>query len=239
MPTRLLEVLSLAAEGLTDKEIANRLGIGETTIITHWKRLRERYELPNRASIIARHLNDEVAPLRGAYEALLYEVAMRKQAEAELAEANARLAMGMDRRAHSIAEMLSDARREGGRLKTRVEELEALSAALAGVNIVVSKGELYFPFRKTMISDHVRHYGYEPQQFLSGEIGPKQIIHPDDFDAVFGAVEQAIEDQASTMTLRYRFLDAFGGVHGVTEMLWIERDGEDRPSYTALAILDS
>ncbi len=47
------EILLLAAEGKTDKEIAQRLGVTRGTIATHWTRMRERTGAVNRAQVIA------------------------------------------------------------------------------------------------------------------------------------------------------------------------------------------
>lgn len=44
----------LAAEGMTDKEIAERLVIARGTVATHWTRMRERTGAANRGQIIAR-----------------------------------------------------------------------------------------------------------------------------------------------------------------------------------------
>lgn len=54
------EVLLLAADGLTDKEIAERLGVAPGTIATHWVRMRERSGAVNRAQIIARTMAETV-----------------------------------------------------------------------------------------------------------------------------------------------------------------------------------
>jgi PAS domain S-box-containing protein len=51
------EVLLLAAEGLTDKEIAERLGITRGTVSTHWTRMRERTGTINRAQVVARSMS--------------------------------------------------------------------------------------------------------------------------------------------------------------------------------------
>jgi len=51
------EVLLLASEGLTDKEIAERLGITRGTVSTHWTRMRERTGTVNRAQVVARAMS--------------------------------------------------------------------------------------------------------------------------------------------------------------------------------------
>lgn len=47
------EVLLLAAEGRSDKEIAERLGVGRGTVVTYWTRLRERTGAVNRTQAVA------------------------------------------------------------------------------------------------------------------------------------------------------------------------------------------
>ena len=54
------EVLLFASEGLTDKEIAERLGITRGTVSTHWTRMRERTGTVNRAQVVARAMSSIV-----------------------------------------------------------------------------------------------------------------------------------------------------------------------------------
>ena len=53
---RLIQIVNLAAEGLTDKEIARKLGVSTSTVDFHWKRLRAMYELGTRTGIVVRVL---------------------------------------------------------------------------------------------------------------------------------------------------------------------------------------
>lgn len=59
------QLLRLAAEGLTDKEIAAALGISPETVRTYWGRLRARSSARNRSEVIAKWLrNDSLAALK-------------------------------------------------------------------------------------------------------------------------------------------------------------------------------
>jgi DNA-binding NarL/FixJ family response regulator len=49
---RELEVLQLIAEGLSAKEIAHKLYISETTVITHKKNLKEKFNVRNTAELV-------------------------------------------------------------------------------------------------------------------------------------------------------------------------------------------
>lgn len=72
------EILLLAAEGHTDKEIAERLGITHGTVATHWTRMRERTGTVNRAQVMAqaiarivRQTEAELSKTAGLYQALI------------------------------------------------------------------------------------------------------------------------------------------------------------------------
>ncbi|MCW5937016.1 MAG: hypothetical protein KIT11_06910 [Fimbriimonadaceae bacterium] len=71
---RLSQILHLAAEGKTDKEIASELMISHQTVESHWKRLRDRFGSSSRVFIVSRSLSETVDKL-----------------ERELAEARAEL----------------------------------------------------------------------------------------------------------------------------------------------------
>ncbi len=53
LSTRESEILQLLGEGLTNTEIANRLFIDESTVRTHFRRIRDKLHLRNRAEAIA------------------------------------------------------------------------------------------------------------------------------------------------------------------------------------------
>jgi DNA-binding NarL/FixJ family response regulator len=49
---RLLQVVEFAADGLTDKEIARRMGVSTSTVDFHWRRLRAMYDQGTRTGIV-------------------------------------------------------------------------------------------------------------------------------------------------------------------------------------------
>src|SRR5688500_16170551 len=52
------QIMLLAADGLTDKEIAQRLGISAGSIRTYWDRMRQKLNAKSRGEIIARALRE-------------------------------------------------------------------------------------------------------------------------------------------------------------------------------------
>lgn len=53
------QILLLAAQGLTDRQIAAQVGLGEGTVRTYWERIRARLDARSRSEAIARSLGNE------------------------------------------------------------------------------------------------------------------------------------------------------------------------------------
>lgn len=77
------KVLTYSVEGLSDKEIANRLGISLDTVRTYWQRIRSKIGSGTRAEIVAR-LN------RDANADLVDEVSRNRDIERQLRDSRAR-----------------------------------------------------------------------------------------------------------------------------------------------------
>lgn len=86
--TRETQLLALAASGLSDKEIALRLGIRLSTVDSYWRRIRQRFETSSRTEAVARALQasqeSRLKEDREEKDRLLYEMARRTQAEQAL-----------------------------------------------------------------------------------------------------------------------------------------------------------
>ena len=67
---RQLQILRLAAEGLTDRQIALRTGLSEGTVRTYWERIRTRLDAKSRSEAIARTLTQAYEGAMGELEAL-------------------------------------------------------------------------------------------------------------------------------------------------------------------------
>lgn len=68
-PKREEQVLVLAAGGLTDKEIAVRLGISPDTVGTYWRRILAKYQAASRTEVVAKYTEERA---RSAVENLRY-----------------------------------------------------------------------------------------------------------------------------------------------------------------------
>jgi len=52
---RELQILELAAEGNTDKQIASSLGISKDTVASYWRRILLKFDAVSRTEVVARH----------------------------------------------------------------------------------------------------------------------------------------------------------------------------------------
>ncbi|AIE84669.1 response regulator transcription factor [Fimbriimonas ginsengisoli] len=68
-PKREEQVLVLAAGGLTDKEIAVRLGISPDTVGTYWRRILAKYQAASRTEVVAKYTQERA---RAAVDNLRY-----------------------------------------------------------------------------------------------------------------------------------------------------------------------
>ena len=74
---RQTEIMHLAAEGLTDKEIAQRTGLSLGTLRSHWDRMRARLNARSRGEVIARAAEDAQRTLLAEVEILRRAVGQR------------------------------------------------------------------------------------------------------------------------------------------------------------------
>lgn len=79
------QVLLFATQGLTDKEIANKLGISTATVLTYWMRIRGKLGGSNRAELVAHSVRkdaaDEIQLKQTENTQLLSEILRRMHAE--------------------------------------------------------------------------------------------------------------------------------------------------------------
>ena len=94
--TREDQILQLAAEGLTDRQMAAQLGISAETIASYWRRIFARFDAMSRTEVVARALQKEAQGLTEERERLLFEIAERQRVERLLKDSNQRLFVLMD-----------------------------------------------------------------------------------------------------------------------------------------------
>lgn len=74
------------------------------------------------------------------------------------------------------------------------------------------------------VSDNLRRFGYEPEDFLEERIRFAAIVHPDDLDRIRAEIDQYVEEDVEEYTQYYRILTSDGAVRWVEDQTSVVRD---------------
>jgi len=89
------------------------------------------------------------------------------------------------------------------------------------------------------VSENVRQFGYEPEDFYAGRTNFSSIVHPDDMARVSGEVfEYSAQPGREAFTQEYRILTASGDVRWVDDRTWIRRDESGQLTHYEGILLD-
>ncbi|MFZ4508508.1 MAG: LuxR C-terminal-related transcriptional regulator [Fimbriimonas sp.] len=89
--TREDQVLAMAAQGYTDKQMATRLGISRETVATYWRRILQRFNASSRTEVVATVLQQHARGLTQENQRLLFEIAERRRSEQQTSAVVSRL----------------------------------------------------------------------------------------------------------------------------------------------------
>ena len=216
---RLQQLLRLAAEGLSDKEIAGTLNISPDTVETHWKRLRSHFECSSRTQIVARVLRsfyaDEIASLKAECDRMKGEVDACYER--------------IDQLRGTVSELEEALRRDTKRTDAAYRERDRYCT----LNRLATEGGVVFyisecgpPWRKLFFSDGVRKLGYDPDDLVSGKILPTEFIIADDVPDLL-AVEERIKAGDRRLLLNYRVRTTDGQVRTLLDFCQIQEPNEE------------
>ena len=88
------------------------------------------------------------------------------------------------------------------------------------------------------ISENIAQFGYVPEDFTSGRLVYRNIIHPDDLEFVQTSVEQLEIEEKFYFSKDYRLMTRTGEVRWVTERSYLIRDENGKPAYYQGIIID-
>lgn len=88
------------------------------------------------------------------------------------------------------------------------------------------------------VSENISQFGYFPEEFLSGRIAFRDIIHPDDLERVNGEVAYNSEHGIDEYIQQYRILGKDGKECWIEDYTHIRRDNEGRITHYEGVILD-
>lgn len=220
------EILRLAADGLTDKEIAATIGISRETVATHWKRIRNSFEASSRTAIIAQVIGSAPTEEDERSNELLRELEERDRLQAALAETNKTLQAELERRTAMLAQSRQDSDKVRSQTMKRLERLEELNTILTKAGIVPNRGEYGGSWRKLWVSDSIAAWGYTPEQALNGDITPMNTLVPEDIVHSLRGTEKVVRGQAKAV-LSHRVICADGSHRVVLDLISAEPIGPD------------
>jgi DNA-binding CsgD family transcriptional regulator len=207
-PNREAQVLSLAAEGMTDRQISGELGISLATVDTYWRRIRAKFDASSRTEAVAKALN------------------LRSSGTITLAlQENNRLILEMQQHIafeQQLQERILDANASASesqaQLHSTLEYAWRTRLLMGSLGAVMWWAEPSPPWTIDWISDSVAQWGYEAvdlirkKQLLS-------IVHEDDAVSFEAGTLLAVRGKGKPIEREYRVKTASGEIRLVRERL--------------------
>ena len=88
------------------------------------------------------------------------------------------------------------------------------------------------------VSNNIKQLGYSADDFLSGRIQFRDIVHPDDVERVGAEISGYTERNVEEYTQVYRIICKSGEVHWVEDQTSVERDAEGNKTYNQGILVD-
>ena len=88
------------------------------------------------------------------------------------------------------------------------------------------------------VSDNIRQMGYTAEEFLSGRIHFRDIVHPDDMERLGAEIQEYAEKDVEEYTQVYRLLTKDGDVRWVEDQTSVERDAAGNKTHNQGILID-
>jgi len=92
--------------------------------------------------------------------------------------------------------------------------------------------------RLEYISENVRQFGYSPEDFFSGAIHFRDIVHPEDHERVREEIHRHAETDVEEYTMFYRCLTKSGDVRWIEDQTSVIRDANGRKTHNQGVLFD-
>ena len=142
--------------------------------------------------------------------------------------------MGIQVMGRDISEKIAARKRIEKLLRKQEEQLFIINNSPAVA--FLWKAEENWPVE--MVSDNITHFGYTPDDFLSGRIVYRNIIHPDDQEHVSGEVEYNSENHIDEYSQTYRIFGKDGNEYWIEDFTRIRRDENGEITHYQGIVLD-
>jgi sigma-B regulation protein RsbU (phosphoserine phosphatase) len=88
------------------------------------------------------------------------------------------------------------------------------------------------------VSDNIRQLGYTTEDFMSGEVHFRDIVHPDDLERLGQEIKYYAEEDVEEYTQVYRILTKTGDVRWVEDQTSVVRDAEGNKTHNQGILVD-
>lgn len=175
---RIDQIVELASQGMTDKEISRDLGISRHTVETHWQRLRERLGVKNRTAAVLASLRETVErqteELRAANESLQRAYAISREGLAALLGETQKQLLETQKQ---LAEIQARDRREG-------HHAAYFERASQMARVIVYDLKSVLPVEHRYVSSSASFFGHDARAMEQALSTFYDIIHPEDLPAL-------------------------------------------------------
>jgi PAS domain S-box-containing protein len=207
-PSREAQILSLAAEGMTDRQIALDLDISLATVDTYWRRIRAKFEASSRTEAVAKALNlrsaSAITLARQENDRLVQQMHEHILFEKELQERIASDQIVADGKVHE--------------LKVLLENLWRTRLLMGNLGAVMWWVQPESPWTIDWISDSVAQWGYEAAE-LQAKKSLLTLVHEEDALSFEAGALLALRGESEPLEREYRIKTAKGDVRLVRERL--------------------
>ncbi|RYG32507.1 hypothetical protein EON81_20490 [bacterium] len=200
---RIDQVVDLAAQGATDREIAGKLGISRHTVATYWERLRTMWEAPTRAAVVMRHLAERDAERS---KRLQEEITRRTLAEEKLGEAHRTLeALYLEQR-EGMSSLLADVQRQLAEAMVQERLGRLFDRASTTCRMVAYELESMNPVLYRRFSPSAAGFGIDIAAMLEATTTYYDLVHPDDLPLLYEKCLGASYGRGERHMFLYRLL---------------------------------
>jgi len=172
---------------------------------------------------------------------LLEELKMLRQQAAEAGDLKNRLA-DLEKSYTDLQKNFEERTKE---LKQECSYRDHTEEALRMAEVIVDRSPAILFRRKAddkstlvYVSNNIQQLGYTAEEFLSGRIHFRDIVHPDDMDRVGAEIRGYAEQDVEEYTQVYRILAKNGDVHWVEDQTSVERDAKGKKTYNQGILVD-
>jgi sigma-B regulation protein RsbU (phosphoserine phosphatase) len=172
---------------------------------------------------------------------LLEELKMLRQQAAEAGDLKNRLA-DLEKSYTDLQKNFEERTKE---LKQECSYRDHTEEALRMAEVIVDRSPAILFRRKAddkstlvYVSNNIQQLGYTAEEFLSGRIHFRDIVHPDDMDRVGAEIRGYAEQDVEEYSQVYRILAKNGDVHWVEDQTSVERDAKGKKTYNQGILVD-